>query len=60
MFRTLIGFATVTCATFIVAADAALAGIPPATAPAPLVGAGIPALIAFALGYRALKKRRGE
>ena len=60
MLRTMFAFVAVTATSFVVVADAALAGIVPPAAPAPLIGAGIPALIAFAVGYRALKKRRGE
>ena len=60
MIRTLLAFGTVMATSFVVAADTALAGQSMPTAPAPLIGAGIPALIAFAAGYRALKKRRGQ
>jgi hypothetical protein len=42
----------------IVAAEPALAGCAAPGVPAPLVGAGIPALIAFAGGYWAIRKRR--
>jgi hypothetical protein len=44
--------------TAIVAIDPAFAGIDPVGVPAPLVGAGIPALLAFAGGYWAIRKRR--
>lgn len=42
----------------VVAAEPALAGATPVAVPAPIVGAGIPALIAFAGGYWAVRKRR--
>lgn len=42
----------------IVATEPALAGVEPVAVPAPIVGAGIPALIAFAGGYWAVRKRR--
>ena len=42
----------------IVALEPALAGIPSPGVPAPLLGAGIPGLIAFATGYWAIRKRR--
>lgn len=40
------------------ASEPALAGITPPAVPAPIVGAGVPALIAFAGGYWAIRKRR--
>ena len=42
----------------IVAAEPALAGCITPAVPAPLLGAGIPALIAFGTGYWAIRKRR--
>jgi hypothetical protein len=42
----------------IIAIDPALAGIEPVGVPAPLVGAGISALVAFAGGYWAIRRRR--
>jgi hypothetical protein len=45
---------TVTLAAF--AATPALAGA--VATPAPLLGAGIPALVAFGVGYWALRRRR--
>jgi hypothetical protein len=42
----------------LLAATPAFAGTIPAT-PAPLLGAGVPALAAFAAGYWAMRKRRG-
>lgn len=42
----------------LVAMEPAFAGIEPVAVPAPLVGAGIPALIAFAGGYWAIRRRR--
>jgi hypothetical protein len=41
----------------IVAVEPALAGCLPAAVPAPLLGAGIPALVAFGAGYWAIRKR---
>lgn len=42
----------------IAAVEPALAGMPTPAVPAPIVGAGLPALIAFAGGYWAVRKRR--
>lgn len=42
----------------IAAAEPALAGMTAPAVPAPIVGAGVPALIAFAGGYWAIRKRR--
>jgi hypothetical protein len=42
----------------IAAVEPALAGVVEPAVPAPIVGAGIPALIAFAGGYWAVRKRR--
>lgn len=42
----------------IAAVEPALAGISAPAVPAPIVGAGVPALIAFAGGYWAIRKRR--
>ncbi|WP_332811967.1 hypothetical protein [Sphingomonas sp.] len=42
----------------IAAVEPALAGIDPPAVPAPILGAGVPALIAFAGGYWAIRKRR--
>jgi hypothetical protein len=47
-----IGMATV------VAIEPSFAGEQTVAVPAPIVGAGIPALIAFAGGYWAMRKRR--
>jgi hypothetical protein len=44
----------------IAAVEPALAGITPDVVPAPIVGAGLPALIAFAGGYWAIRKRRKD
>ena len=44
----------------IVAVEPAFAGCNPVAVPAPLVGAGIPVLIAFAGGYWAMRKRRKD
>jgi hypothetical protein len=44
----------------IVAVEPALAGMSLPAVPAPIVGAGIPALIAFAGGYWAIRKRRRD
>ena len=44
----------------IAAAEPALAGLPAPAVPAPIVGAGVPALIAFAGGYWAIRKRRRD
>src|SRR4051812_38538855 len=41
----------------IVAVEPAFAGCLPVAVPAPLLGAGIPALIAFGAGYWAIRKR---
>ena len=48
----ILGIATV------VAVDPVFAGMCVAPVPAPLLGAGIPALIAFGAGYWAIRKRR--
>ena len=53
-------FIAVTIVSFIAVSDAAFAGLGPPGAPGPIAGAGIPALIAFAAGYRALKNRRSK
>ena len=42
----------------VVATEPSFAGIDPPVVPAPIVGAGIPALIALAGGYWAVRKRR--
>ena len=42
----------------IVAVEPSFAGEPTVGAPGPLVGAGIPALVAMAGGYWAIRKRR--
>ncbi len=42
----------------IVAVEPALAGMVAPAVPAPIVGAGITALVAFAGGYWAIRKRR--
>ena len=42
----------------IIAFEPALAGSPQPGVPAPLLGAGIPGLVAFAGGYWAIRKRR--
>ena len=51
-----IGFAII--ASFLVTAGTAMAGIAAPAAPAPLIGAGIPALAAFGWAYRRLRRRR--
>ena len=53
-------FIAVTIVSFIAVSDAAFAGLGPPGAPGPIAGAGIPALMAFAAGYRALKNRRSK
>jgi hypothetical protein len=55
MVRTASAFAF----TSLVVASPALAGTITPT-PAPLIGAGIPALVAFAGGYAVLRRRRGK
>jgi hypothetical protein len=42
----------------VVATEPALAGMTAPAVPAPIVGAGVPVLIAFAGGYWAIRKRR--
>ncbi len=54
----LIRMITAIAVTAVVATEPALAGVTPVAVPAPIVGAGIPALIAFAGGYWAVRKRR--
>jgi hypothetical protein len=44
----------------IAAVEPALAGVCDPVVPAPIVGAGVPALIAFAGGYWAIRKRRRD
>ena len=53
---TLLRFAGIATFTFL-AASPALAGV--VSTPAPLLGAGIPALAAFGAGYWAIRRRRG-
>jgi hypothetical protein len=57
---TALGVLGVVASAAIVAVEPALAGGEgvPVPVPAPLVGAGIPALIAFAGGYWAIRRRR--
>ena len=55
---TKISYVTLTSlVTLIVASDAAIAGSSGGSAPAPLLGAGIPVAIAFSAGYRWIKNR---
>ena len=51
-------FAAVTLVSFALAADAAVAGIIVPAVPGPVIGAGIPALIAFGWVYRRIKRSR--
>ena len=51
-------FAILTLSSFALAADPALAGMVAPGVPAPIVGAGIPALIAFGWVYRRIKRHR--
>jgi hypothetical protein len=44
----------------VAAAEPALAGCVAPAVPAPIVGAGVPALIAFAGGYWAMRNRRRD
>ena len=53
-------YAAIISVSFIVVSDSAFAGITAPAAPGPIAGAGIPALMAFAAGYRALKNRRSK
>ena len=53
-------YAAIISVSFIVVSDAAFAGAEGQGAPGPIAGAGIPALMAFAAGYRALKNRRNK
>jgi hypothetical protein len=60
LFTNILRAASVVAIATVVGLEPALAGggCPPPGVPAPLVGAGIPALIAFAGGYWAIRKRR--
>ena len=50
--------AATTCLVALVIDAPAIAGAVVRAAPAPLLGAGIPALASFATGYWAIRKRR--
>jgi hypothetical protein len=51
-----VAYAATVALTALAAASPAFAGITPA--PAPLIGAGIPALAVFAGGYALIRRRR--
>jgi hypothetical protein len=55
-----IGYVAALGIALIAAVEPALAGITSPAVPAPIVGAGVPALIAFAGGYWAVRKRRKD